>query len=61
MKRIIALLLLLILWLILWYIDFFVGVENDYITKIMFILLTSGSAVSVLIIKNSVKSETNKQ
>ena len=59
MKRIIALLLLLILWLILWYVDFFVGIENDYMMKIMFILLTSGSAVSALIIKNSVKEEIN--
>ena len=31
---------------------------NDYTTKIMFILLTSGSAVSALIIKNSVKVES---
>ena len=61
MKRIIALLLLLILWLILWYIDFFVEIEKDYITKITFILLASGSTVSALIIKNSVKAEVNKQ
>ncbi|MBS6600093.1 MAG: hypothetical protein ACLR02_07475 [Clostridium sp.] len=61
MKRIVALLLILILWLILWYIDFFVDIGNDYIARIKFILLTSGSTVSALIIKNSVKVEINEQ
>ena len=42
-------------------IDFFVDIGNDYIARIKFILLTSGSTVSALIIKNSVKVEINEQ
>ena len=40
--------------------ELFINFEEDYLAKITFILLASGSTVSALIIKNSFKKEIEK-